>query len=250
MIEIKNLYAGYGKNTVLKDITVSFQKGELTGIIGVNGCGKSTLLRSAVGILPVKSGDILFDETSCSKLKRNDIAKRAAYLSQSKNIPDMTVEQLVLHGRFPHLNYPRRYTERDREIAFASMKRMGILNIANRPLNELSGGMRQNAYIAMTLAQDTDYIFLDEPTTYLDIAHQIELMEILKNLASNGKGIIFVMHDLAMVFNYSDKIVLLNNGELICQGKSQNIPDLCEFEDIFGVKIKYSESEKTYLCIK
>lgn len=250
MIELKNLYAGYGKHTVLENINVSFQKGELTGIIGVNGCGKSTLLKSAVGILPIKSGNILFDETPVSKLKRNDIAKRAAYLSQSKNIPDMSVEQLVLHGRFPHLNYPRRYTEQDKEIAFGAMEHMGILNIANKPLNELSGGTRQKAYIAMTLAQDTDYIFLDEPTTYLDIAHQIELMEILKSLAKSGKGIVTVMHDLAMLFSYSDNIVLLDRGEIVCRGTPFEIPDLCEFEDIFGVKIKYSESEKTYLCVK
>ena len=196
MLEIKNVTAGYGKHTVLNDVSVAFEKGKLTSIIGVNGCGKSTLLKALLGILPLSSGEIVIDGKELCSMSRIEIARSVAYLAQGKNTPDMTVEQMVLHGRFPYLSYPRRYREADREIARKAMDAVGILHLADKSLYELSGGMRQTAYIAMAIAQDTDYILLDEPTTYLDIAHQLELMKLLRGLANSGKGIVTVMHDL------------------------------------------------------
>ena len=178
MIELNHISAGYGKQTVLKDVSAILEKGKLTSIIGVNGCGKSTLLKTILGIVPIRNGDVAIDGASLKGMDRNDISRRIAYLSQGKRTPDMTVEQLVLHGRFPHLNYPRRYTKHDYEIAIDAMKQMGIAQHADKSLHTLSGGMRQNTYIAMALAQGTDYVLLDEPTTYLDIAHQLELMKI------------------------------------------------------------------------
>ena len=127
-------------------------------------------------MVPVGDGEIAIDGRPLAKMSRKDIARSIAYLSQGKGTPDMTVEQLVLHGRFPHLSYPRRYTTQDREIALAAMEQVGITKYARKPLYTLSGGMRQNAYIAMALTQGTDYILLDDPNTFLDISHQLELI--------------------------------------------------------------------------
>ena len=238
MIKLQNLTTGYGKHTVLKDVTVTFEKGMVTGIIGVNGCGKSTLLKAMLGLIPAE-GNISLDDRNLKDMSRKEIAQKAAYLSQGKTTPDMTVEQLVLHGRFPHLNYPRHYSKRDREIAYTAMEQMGILDLAQNPLGELSGGMRQNAYIAMALTQDTDYILLDEPTTYLDISHQLELMQVLRKLAGNGKGIVAVMHDLPMAFTYCDQILLLDGGSVLAQGTPQQVCD--HIEKVFGVGLESKE---------
>ena len=244
MLELNRISAGYGKQTVLNDVSAFFEKGKLTSIIGVNGCGKSTLLKAILGILPLSGGEITVDGENLLTMSRNEIAKKIAYLSQGKNTPDMTVMQMVLHGRFPYLSYPRKYTSHDREIAYSAMEQVGIADFAEKPLFMLSGGMRQNAYIAMALAQDTDYILLDEPTTYLDIAHQLELMRLLKQLSDNGKGIVTVMHDLPLAFDFSDKLTVMSNGKIIAYGAPSEICESHIVEDIFGVKIKQVQKGK------
>lgn len=244
MLELNRISAGYGKQTVLNDVSAFFEKGKLTSIIGVNGCGKSTLLKAILGILPLSGGEITVDGENLLTMSRNEIAKKIAYFSQGKNTPDMTVEQMVLHGRFPYLSYPRRYSSHDREVSIKAMEIVGVAEFAHKPLYSLSGGMRQNAYIAMALAQDTDYILLDEPTTYLDIAHQLELMRLLKQLSDNGKGIVTVMHDLPLAFDFSDTLTVMNNGGIIAYGTPSEICESHIVEDIFGVKIKQVQKGK------
>ena len=239
MLELNSISAGYGKKTVLDGVTASFEKGKLTSIIGVNGCGKSTLLKAALGILPISQGRIKIDGEDLLTISRNEIAKKIAYLSQGKYTPDMTAEQMVLHGRFPYLSYPKRYSSNDREAARKAMKAVGIAEFADELLYTLSGGMKQNAYIAMSLAQDTDYILLDEPTTYLDISHQIELMKLLRKLADNGKGIVIVMHDLPMAFNFSDEILVIENGSSRVQSNPSDICDSSIIKEVFNVQIEY-----------
>lgn len=246
MIEIKDLSFGYGKNHILKNFSACFEKGKLTSIIGTNGSGKSTLLKTIIGILAPDSGDIFVDGTSLSSLKCQDIAKRISYLAQGKNTPDMTAFQMVLHGRFPHLNYPRRYSQKDRNIAYDAINRMGITDYADKSMASLSGGMRQNVYIAMALAQDTDYILLDEPTTYLDISHQLHLMKTLKSLAADGKGIITVMHDLPMAFNFSDRIAVVSCGKAVVCDFPENVCQKGIIKDIFGIDLNYSPEEENY----
>lgn len=248
MLEIKNVTAGYGNQTVLNDVSVVFEKGKLTSIIGVNGCGKSTMLKAILGILPLSNGEIVIDGKELRSMSRNEIAKHVAYLAQGKNTPDMTVEQLVLHGRFPYLSYPRRYKESDREIARNAMEVAGISHLANHPLFTLSGGMRQNAYIAMALAQDTDYILLDEPTTYLDISHQLELMRILRELANSGKGIVTVMHDIPLAFDFSDEITIIHNGNALRKGSPSEISASPFIKEIFNVEIERMANNKFYYC--
>ena len=248
MLEIKNLTAGYGTHTVLDGVTVSLEKNRLTSIIGVNGCGKSTLLKAILGILPLLNGEILIDGQELCSMSRKEIAKKIAYLSQGKNTPDMTVEQMVLHGRFPYLGYPRKYTSQDREIAYSAMEKVGMADLAKKPLYMLSGGMRQNAYIAMALAQNTDYILLDEPTTYLDIAHQLELMRILRELADGGKGIVTVLHDLPLAFNFSDEITILHNGSVPLKATPSELSDSSWIKEIFNVRIERMANDTFYYC--
>ena len=246
MIELQHICAGYGKQQVLQDVSARFETGKLTSIIGINGCGKSTLLKTVLGLVPVRSGSITIDGNAVASMPRKEIARKIAYLSQGKSTPDMTVQQLVLHGRFPHLSYPRRYSQKDYEIAYAAMEQTGITGYAHMPLHSLSGGMRQTAYIAMALAQNTEYVFLDEPMTYLDISHQLELMKILRTLAQRGKGIVAVMPDLPMAFTFSDEIMLLHEGKIhSCTSPEQ----LCRentLEEVFGVSLALSEDSRSY----
>lgn len=244
MIELKKVTAGYPSKTVLSEISLSVPKGTLISVIGKNGSGKSTLLKTVIGIINAKSGEMLVDGES--ELSRQSMAKKVSYLAQGKSVSDMTVEQLVLHGRFPHLSYPRRYSKKDREISSAALRQMGIADIAGTPLSALSGGMRQKAYIAMALAQDTDYILLDEPTTYLDISNQVELMKILRSLADRGKGIVAVMHDLPLAFGFSDRIAVIKDAKIAAFDTSQKICDSGIVQEVFGIDLQYSPAEKSY----
>ena len=246
MLELKNICAGYGKRQILKDVSIFFDKSELVTVIGPNGSGKSTMLKAAMGIIPLISGEVCIDGENTNNFSRQQTAQKIAYLSQGKNVPDMTVSQLCLHGRFPHLSYPRRYTEKDKSIVSSALKQLGISALANRPLSSLSGGMRQNAYIAMSLAQDTDYILLDEPTSYLDISHQLELMKTVKTLAKQGKGVVAVLHDLPLAFAFSDRIAVMKDGEIISTGPPKEIYRQPLIREGFGVELDYLEQEKSY----
>ena len=246
MLELKNLSAGYGKQPILQDLTLQFPKGSLTAIIGPNGAGKSTLLKAIIGLLPRREGSLLLGNADMATLPAQAIAKQIAYLPQGRQTPDLTVEQMVLHGRFPYLNYPRRYGKEDRAHARAAMEQMGILALADRPLNTLSGGMRQKAYLAMALAQDTDYILLDEPTTYLDIAAQLELIETLRALAEGGKGILAVLHDLPLAFGCADQIALLTEGRLAACAPPRALCQAPALQEAFGIRLQYNEQEHFY----
>lgn len=242
MIEVKNLKSGFGKTEVLHGVSLEIQSGKLTSVIGPNGSGKSTLLKTLVGIIRANGGKILIDVVGADTLSSKELAKRVAYLPQSRRTPDMTVCQMVLHGRFPHLGYPRKYTQKDREIAQTAMVAAGVSELADRRMDTLSGGMKQSVYIAMALAQDTDYILLDEPAVYLDISHQIELMKLLKTLAKEGCGIMAVMHDLPLAFGYSDEIVVIDDGRVVASGTPDEIAGSGVVKQVFGVEIIKSES--------
>lgn len=246
MLEFKNITSGYGKSPFLKDISVSFEKGRLTSVIGPNGSGKSTLLKTAVGIVTPDSGELFANGESLTKMKHKETARIIAYLSQGKVTPDMTVEQLVLHGRFPHLGYPRRYSAKDRRAAFDAMEKTGVTDYADRNLSSLSGGMRQNVYIAMALAQATDYILLDEPTTYLDISHQLGLMNTLRGLADSGKGIVTVLHDLPLAFTFSDRIIVMNEGKIVADSAPNTVYNSDIIKSVFGITLDFNEAEKSY----
>lgn len=242
MIEIKNITSGFGKTEVLHGVSFDIERGKLTSVIGRNGSGKSTLLKTIVGIISANCGEILLDGESADGFSPKERAQRVAYLPQSKRTPDMTVFQAVLHGRFPHLGYPRKYSEKDRETAKAAMVAAGISEFADRRMDTLSGGMKQSVFVAMALAQDTDYILLDEPTAHLDISHQIELMKLLKKLAKDGRGIVAVMHDLPLAFAYSDEIVVIDDGHIAASGTPDEIVGSGVIKRVFGAEIIKSEN--------
>lgn len=246
MLELKNVCSGYGKKQVLTDISAQFEKGQITAIIGPNGCGKSTLLKTVTGILPPFSGEMTVDGENIISMSPKAAAQRIAYLSQGKAVPDMTVGQMVLHGRFPHLSYPRRYSQKDKEIANKAMEQMDILHLEQEPLSALSGGMRQNVYIAMALAQDTDYILLDEPTTYLDISNRFKLMDILKDLAASGKGIVTVLHDITLALSYSDRVTVMQEGKILMSDTAQRVFESKITDRVFNVKMQKNGSAYYY----
>lgn len=248
MIELRDLSAGYGGQAVIRGITADFAPGEVVGIIGPNGAGKSTLLKAIRGMIPSMGGEVCLDGANIAAMHRVELARLAAYLPQTRRCPDMTVEQTVLHGRFPHLRYPHTYRDTDRHIARSAMEKMDILALAERPLSTLSGGMRQKVYIAMALAQDTPYILFDEPTVHLDITYQLALMRMMRTLAGEGRGIIAVMHDLPMAMTFSDRILVMRDGEAVCMGQPEEICRGDVIPRVFGVTVVRSPDGGQYCC--
>lgn len=238
MIKLENVCVSYGKRQVLHDVSAAFERGRVTAIIGANGCGKTTLLKTALGILPAFEGDVTVDGNALSAMSTHERAKKMAYLAQSRSLPRMTVEQLVLHGRYAHLAFPHVYSTHDKRTADAAIGRMGLTDVADRMLSELSGGMRQNAYIAMALSQSSDYILLDEPTTYLDIANRLQLMHTLRELAEEGKGVVVVLHDLILALKYADEIAVMREGRVVLQAEPQEVFSSGALRDVFGVEIR------------
>ncbi len=241
MLEIKSLCAGYRKKQVLDSVSLTLEKGRLISIVGPNGSGKSTLLKAVAGINRVFSGEITVDGFSLSSLDTRERARRISYLSQGMTLPDMTVEDVVLQGRFPHLSYPCVYTDRDKELSVEAMKRVGILSLAQSRLSSLSGGMRQSVFIAMALAQNTDYILLDEPLTYLDVSHQAELMRLLRELSEEGKCVVTVTHDLPLAFNFSDCVAVISNGSVLSYGEPRAVYGEGCVNTLFGVELLDTE---------
>ena len=237
MINITNLCTGYSSKEILHQINLTIPSGKITVIVGPNGCGKSTLLKTLCGILPIQSGTISLDGQDINTFPPQMLARQISYLAQSRQIPDITVQRMVLHGRFPYLSYPRRYRKEDLLIAENAIHRMGITELADTPLSHLSGGTRQKVYIAMALAQDTPVILFDEPTTYLDISHQLQTMEHARFLSKEGKTVVMVLHDLSMALQVADQLIVMNNGAIVKQGTTQEIYDSGCLDEVFGVKV-------------
>lgn len=243
MVEIKNVCAGYGKCEVLHNINLKLFKGQVTTLIGANGSGKSTLLKTLLGFLPLMGGEIRLDGISTQNFSREKLARKIAYLPQGKSVPDITAERMVLYGRFPYLSYPRKYRAQDIAIAQQAMKRMGIAELAEKPMAKLSGGMRQKVYIAMALAQQADVIVMDEPTTYLDIGQQLKFAGLIKQLSADGKTILLVLHDLPLAFKISEQIVVIENGVVAECGTAEQILKSGIIERICGVVVKSTTTQ-------
>lgn len=235
MIEITKLTAGYPGRTVLRSLNLHIPAGKVTVIAGPNGCGKSTLLKTIAGILPVTGGEITIGGRTVSEFQGRELARQVAYLSQNRQVPEITAERMVLHGRFPWLGYPRRYRPEDLKIAREAMARMGIGELAQQNLSALSGGQRQKVYIAMALAQDTPVILMDEPTTFLDAAHQMQMMDHARFLADSGKTVVMVLHDLPMAMQAADSLAVMSAGQMIQVGSPEEIYESGCVNAAFGV---------------
>ena len=237
MIQLKQVFAGYQGKNVIKDVSLDFMPGQVTVLLGPNGSGKSTLLKAALGLLEHFSGEILYDDADIRSLKRKEIAKKAAFLTQSRNTSSIQAFRMVLHGRFPYLSYPRQYSKKDYEIVYRAMEMAGCRELANKNISELSGGQRQSVYLAMALAQETETIFMDEPTTYLDIQRQLQIMQIARDLAQRGKAVVLVLHDLALALRGADKIAVFANGQLKCCDTPDFVYQNGILEQVFGVEV-------------
>ena len=238
MIECKNLSAGYGKEPVIRNVSLEFQPGELMVVLGPNGCGKSTLLRAALGIIKPMKGEVYYDGTLIQQLSVKEIARRAAFLTQSRDTPDIQAGKMVLHGRFPWLSFPRQYSKKDKEIAENAMETTGCLEYREQLLSCLSGGQRQNVYLAMTIAQTTDTLFMDEPTTYLDINNQLQLLHYAKEAAAHGKAVVMVLHDIPQALQYADRIALFDKGELVCCDTPDMLVSSGQIQKVFSVNLR------------
>ena len=236
MLEIRNLTAGYPGRPVLNYVNLNVPEGKVTVIAGPNGCGKSTLLKAVAGILPGK-GQLLLNDEPLHSLPPRLLARKIAYLPQSRPVPEITAERLVLHGRFPWLGYPRRYRQEDLTLVREIMEKLDIAHLAACSVASLSGGQRQKVYLAMALAQDTPVVLLDEPDAFLDIRHRLRLMELAKDLAREGKTVVTVLHDLAMALEGADQLAVMKDGAVAAQGTPEEIYGAGCLKDIFGVDV-------------
>ena len=237
MIELKHLSAGYGGKKILEDVTLDFPLGQVTVLLGPNGSGKSTLLKAALGLIPGMDGEIRYDGVKIQAMNRKEIARRAAFLTQSRNTPSIQALKMVLHGRFPYLTYPRRYGPEDYKIARRAMDATGCRAHEAANVSCLSGGQRQGVYLAMALAQDTRTIFMDEPTTFLDVNRQLQMMDTARDLARQGKAVVLVLHDLSLALSYGDRIAVLEDGKLRAIGSPDEIYGQGVLDRVFRVAV-------------
>lgn len=224
-ITVEHLSFSYGQAPILKDISLDLPKGKFISLIGPNGSGKSTLLKAMLALKKPQTGITTIDGKALQRLSAKDRAKRVAFLPQNPEIhEDILVKDFVALGRYHSKRFFKGLTSKDQALIAQAIRWSGLEDLEETSLLSLSGGQRQRAFIAMILAQDTDYIFLDEPTSYLDVNHQIELIEILKDLQENlGKTIVMVLHDLPLVSKYSDYIVALKDGQLYDAGTPSQV---------------------------
>lgn len=244
MIELRGVSAGYPGREVLHDISLACPPGRVLVLLGPNGCGKSTLIRAASGLLPVSGGQVLLDGRPIEEHSPRQIAQKAAYLPQSRAVPNITARRMVLHGRFPHLSYPRRCRPQDYAAAQQALEWVDAEDIADRILPELSGGQRQKVYLAMALAQDTETIFMDEPTTYLDVRNQLEVMALAHRLAEQGRAVVLVLHDLCLALQSADEIALLSDGRLAQVGTPEALFTSGILTSVMGVTLGRIAAER------
>ncbi|MGG7176369.1 ABC transporter ATP-binding protein [Clostridium paraputrificum] len=253
MIKAKDLKLSYDEKIILDNINLNIEKGKFTALIGSNGCGKSTLIKAIARILKPKSGDIFIGDKDILKMPSKDVAKLMSMLPQNSNAPDdLTVYDLVKQGRYPYHNLLSFWSKKDESLVFEAIKKVGLLNDKDMTLNNLSGGQRQRAWIALSLAQDTDIILLDEPTNHLDIKYQLEILNILKDLnEKEDRTIVMVIHDINHALKYADNIVAIKDGHILAQGPKDEIINEKLIEDVFDVKCKLINSpvDNSKICV-
>ncbi len=248
-----NLKIGYGERLIVKDLSVEIPDKKVTTIIGSNGCGKSTLLKAITRIIPHQSGDVILDGGDISKENTKILAKKMAILPQTpESATGLTVGELVSYGRFPYQKGFGRLTKRDYEVIDWALEVTGTKDFKFRPVDALSGGQRQRVWIAMALAQETDIIFLDEPTTYLDMAHQLEVLELLQKLnREQGRTIVMVLHDLNQAARFADYIIALKDGQVIKAGDCEEVITHEVLKNVFHIDAEIGTDPRTNkpMCI-
>ena len=242
-MEVRNLSFSYGKNEVLHDISLKIREGKITTVMGANGCGKSTLFSLMTKNLLPNGGQIFLRSKNINNLSLKEFAQKAAIVHQYNTVSDdITVENLVSFGRTPHKNMLSAQTEDDEKYIAWAMEVTGITEYKDREVSRLSGGQRQRVWIAMALAQNTKILFLDEPTTYLDIRYQVDILKLIKKLnADFGITIVMVLHDINQAINYSDRIIGMKGGNVIFEGKPQEVITAESIKELYGIDLKVTE---------
>lgn len=249
MIQATNLIKKYSDKTVVKDVTVDIKKGKITSFIGPNGAGKSTVLSMITRLMKKDGGEVIIEGKRLEDWESKELSKKIAILKQSNNISlKLTIRELVSFGRYPHSQ--GRLTSEDDKYIEEAIQYMKLKDIENKYLDELSGGQRQRAYIAMVIAQNTEYVFLDEPLNNLDMKHSVEMMKVLRNLCDDlGKTVVLVMHDINYTSCYSDYIVALKNGVIARYGKTEEIIQKEVLEDIYEMEFDIRDINGDKICV-
>ena len=233
----ERLTLGYGDRKVVRDLTVTVPTGRVTVVVGANACGKSTLLRGLARLLAPSDGAVLLDGKDITSLATRDVARVLGLLPQSPIAPEgITVADLVGRGRYPHQGWFRQWTPDDDAAVADALTQTGVLDLAGRSVDELSGGQRQRVWIAMALAQRTDLLLLDEPTTFLDVAHQVEVLDLLADLNRDlGRTIVMVLHDLNLAARYADHLVAMKDGRIVAEGAPADVVTEETVAEVFGL---------------
>lgn len=236
-LESLSLKLGYDNKNVVSALDLKIDANKITVLVGGNGCGKSTILKSFARLLQPQAGKIRLKGENIHSLKGKQVARQLAILPQGPIAPEgLTVEQLVKQGRYPHQNWLQSWTEADEKLVTRALKETNMAEFAARPVESLSGGQRQRAWIAMALAQDTEILLLDEPTTYLDLGHQIEILDLLYELnQKEGTTILMVLHDLNLAARYAHEMIAVKDGVIHCQGAPEDILDANMVKSVFGM---------------
>ncbi|SIT76199.1 ABC transporter ATP-binding protein [Microbacterium sp. RU33B] len=231
------LTLGYGDRTIIDGLDLVLPPGRITAIVGANGCGKSTLLRALARLIAPKEGRVLLDGAPLQTRPSKEIARTLGLLPQSPTAPEgIAVADLVGRGRHPHQKLLARWSERDYEVVSQSLQATGTADLADRAVDELSGGQRQRVWIAMALAQETDILLLDEPTTFLDVAHQVEVLDLLTDLnRDRGTTIVMVLHDINMAARYADHVIALRGGDIVASGPPSDVVTTALIRDVFDL---------------
>jgi iron complex transport system ATP-binding protein len=238
-LKTHNVCLALSGKRILSEVTLAINIGKITTIIGPNGSGKSTLLKTLSKSLMPSSGTVYFSGKDLRHINAKELARQMAVLYQSSKAPnDVTVKDLVAYGRFPHQSWWKGIAGEDRDVVEWAMKQTGVEELADRPVATLSGGEQQRAWIALALAQQPQTLILDEPTTYLDIAHQLEILELIKNLnRESGLTVVMVLHDLNHAAKYSDSIIVLQRGEIVAAGAPAEVVTADMLRSVFEVEV-------------
>ncbi|CAM5435430.1 ABC transporter ATP-binding protein OS=Streptomyces alboniger OX=132473 GN=CP975_07415 PE=4 SV=1 [Streptomyces alboniger] len=235
----RDVTVGYGGRVVIDGLDVTIPPGVITTIIGPNGCGKSTLLRTLTRLLRPTAGTVVLDGEDISRLKTRTVAKKLGLLPQAPVAPEgLTVADLVARGRHPHQSWLRQWSSDDADVVEKALAMTGVADLADRPVDSLSGGQRQRVWISMTLAQGTDLLLLDEPTTYLDLAHAIDVLDLVDDLHESGRTVVMVLHDLNLATRYSDNLVVMREGSILAQGHPRDVITAELLEEAFGLRAR------------
>lgn len=249
MVVVKNVSKTYGSRKVIEDVSVNIPKGKITSFIGPNGAGKSTLLSMMSRLISIDEGEIFIDDEEIRRCKSNELAQKISILKQSNHINlRLTVKELVSFGRFPYSQ--GRLSKEDWHFINEAIRYMELEDMKDKYLDQLSGGQRQRAYIAMVIAQDTEYILLDEPLNNLDMKHSVQIMKILRRLVDElDKTIVIVIHDINFASCYSDEIIALKEGRIVSQGKTDDMIRSSILKDIYDMDIEIENINNRKICV-